>query len=79
MSRDEVKRLADRAGLTLVRTYHRGIVPIVKESTRIPMWAIHPIESLASKVRALESWSRYVVYVYQKKTTFGDESEPLSR
>ena len=43
------------------------------------MWTIHPIESLASKVRGLESWSRYVVYVYEKRIAFGDESEPLSR
>ena len=61
LSRESVNQLAEQSGLGLARTYHRGVVPIIKESTRIPMWSIHPIESLASKVRGLESWSRYVV------------------
>lgn len=78
LSRPEVEHLADRSGLTIVKTYHRGIVPIVGESTRVPMWTIHPIESLASKIRTLESWSRYVVYVCQKRPTSRVESERAS-
>jgi hypothetical protein len=63
LGRDEVQRLAGDASLRIVRTYHRGVFPVVDESTTLPMWPVHPLEVLASRLPALESWSRYVVYV----------------
>jgi predicted TPR repeat methyltransferase len=78
LSRQEVSRLAEGRGLELARTYHRGIVPIVKEASWLPMWTIHPLECLASNLSGLEPWCRYVVYVYQQPPASADEPERAS-
>jgi SAM-dependent methyltransferase len=67
LSTERIGQLADRCGLRIVRTYHRGVVPIVNENTPIPLWMIHPLESFASRVPAMRSWARYVVYVCQHR------------
>lgn len=59
----EVDDLTRRFGLRIIDTYHRGLIPVFREDTRVPMWSIHPIESLASKVPSMRNLSRFIIYV----------------
>jgi SAM-dependent methyltransferase len=57
---DDVTR---RSGLKIIDTFHRGLVPVFRDDTKIPMWSIHPIESLASKIPSMRNLSRFIIYV----------------
>jgi len=66
LSQGEVQRLTEHADLQIVRMYHFGVIPIRKESDRIPYPLIYPIEKFFSHLRFVQRYSRYIIYICKR-------------
>lgn len=64
MSIGEVHELLTANDLTIVKTYHRGIIPIYNDdSERVPFGLLRPLEKFFSKLRIFRPLSRYIIFV----------------
>jgi len=60
---NDVFQMVRKSGLEIVAMYHIGIFPIVRENTKIPIWLIDIIDTLAYKIPFIRFLSTYVIYV----------------
>jgi ubiquinone/menaquinone biosynthesis C-methylase UbiE len=66
MSYRDIEELVQRNGFKIVSTFHFGILPIYNEDSKIPIWLIDKIETFASRLNAMRTYSRYVIYICRK-------------
>jgi len=67
LSNREVEALVRVAGLVVVKKYHYGFLPVLKEHTWIPMTLIRGLERILSRVKIFNGISTCVIYVCQRK------------
>ncbi len=70
MSLGETRALLKRHGLEVVKTRHRGVIPVFNdESERVPFGLLRPLENLFSKLGIFRPVSRYVIFVCRRATS----------
>jgi predicted TPR repeat methyltransferase len=62
----DVKRLTSGANLQIVAMYHFGVIPIRKESDRLPYQLMYQFEKFFSHFPFLRRFSRNVIFVCKK-------------
>lgn len=65
----EVKGMIQNAGLQIEGIYHFGIIPILKEDSKIPACFLDIFEEPASKRPSMVALSRYVIYICKHKAS----------
>lgn len=66
LSISDVRRLTSAANLQIVAMYHFGIVPIRKESDRLPYQFMYQFEKFFSHFSFMQRFSRYIIFVCKK-------------
>jgi len=66
MSTSEVESLVKLAGLKIIKTYHYGVIPILKEDAALPYQWVDKVEKFFSKYSSFGKVSRFVIFVCQK-------------
>lgn len=63
----EVEKLVNSAGLKIIKTYHYGVIPIIRESPGLPYEFFDRIERVFSKTSFSRPFSQNIIYVCSKK------------
>ncbi len=67
LSVNEVKEMVEKRGLHIVIVYYYGLIPILNENTKIPIWLIDPIEKVFSRIPYFRNLSSHLIFVCTAK------------
>ncbi len=67
LSVNEMKKMLAKHNIEIVETYHRGIVPVFNDDTKIPLGLLDGIESFSAAIKVFNPFTTHIILVCKKK------------